>query len=400
MIATLCGQALGFYILSNRIKNFARFWQNHNLGVFDFIVARRKFLMKNLRKRTALFGFLYTFSIGVYAGDAMSDSMILAPTPGFGGSIAGLYLQPNANNLTYAIYTTPLPLPAPNWYQQTINPDYAGAFALGLHYNFADLANKVKLDWLHLNTSDSASFAVTDPNTSVGPPFYFGPAEQFILNTTANSTVKFNIDNVNLVFGHSVQIIDNIQLEPFWGVSAVYLKEDITNNYTGTDPFFGPYTHSVYTDSKFTGFGPRLGLDVNYFSSNNFGVNAGLASSLFVGRLASSTDFTSWTAFASDVILTNTTPANTTLSNKRQTVVVPEIDGKLGLFYTTALNDTSILTIQVGYMFQDYINSIYQVLPSTLVPTAWEGGTVAIINQVFNQSDLSMNGPYIKLVLN
>ena len=80
--------------------------------------------------------------------------------------------------------------------------------------------------------------------------------------------------------------------------------------------------------------------------------------------------------------------------------MVPEIDGKLGLFYTTTLNENSILTIQAGYMFQDYINSIYQVLPSSLVPGAWEAGTVAIISQDHNQSDLSMNGPYVKLVLN
>lgn len=356
--------------------------------------------MKHLSERTFLLGLLSVFSISVCAGGATDSSMIPARTPGLGASITGLYLQPNANNLEYAVYTVPLPLPAPNWYQQLVKPDYAGAFALGLHYNFADLTHQMKLDWLHFDHSDSASFSATEPNTSVGAPYYYGPAEQFLLNTTANSAVKFNVDQVNLVFGHLVKRFDNIQLEPFVGVSAAYLKEDITNNYAGSDPVFGPYTHRVHTESSLKGFGPRLGLDVSYFVNRHFGVNAEMASSLFIGRLASSTNFTSWTGYTAGDLPRNNTPANTTLSNKHQTVVVPEIDGKLGLFYTTSLKNNSALTIQAGYMFKDYLNSIYQVLPSSLVPGAWEGGTVAIVSQAHNQSDLSMNGPYVKLVLN
>lgn len=357
--------------------------------------------MKHLWKNTVLLGLLSIIPIAVWAGDAATDSSIIPlQNPGFGASITGLYLQPNANNLDYAVYTVPLPLPAPNWYQQSVKPDYAGAFALGLQYNFADLTNQMKLDWLHFEHTDSANFAATEPNTSIGAPYYFGPAEQFLLNTKANSAVKFNIDQVNLVFGHLVKLIDNIRLQPYFGVSAAYLKQDITNHYTGSDPVWGPYSHRVHTDSSLTGFGPRLGLDASYFVSRHFGVNAELASSLVVGRLRSSTNFTSWSGYTAGALPRNNTPANTTLSNKRQTVVIPEIDGKLGVFYTTNFNKHSILTMQAGYMFQDYLNSIYQVLPSSLVPGAWEGGTVAIISQAYNQSDLSLNGPYIKLVLN
>ena len=164
------------------------------------------------------------------AGGATQPNLIPAAKPGLGASITGLYLQPNANNLDYAVYTVPLPLPAPNWYQELVKPDYAGAFALGLQYNFADLSNQMKFDWLHFNHSDSANFSATEPNTSVGAPYYFGPAEQFLLNTKANSTVKFNIDQVSLVFGHVIKLIDHIRLEPFLGVSAPYLKEDSTNH--------------------------------------------------------------------------------------------------------------------------------------------------------------------------
>ncbi|WP_133130015.1 Lpg1974 family pore-forming outer membrane protein [Legionella yabuuchiae] len=353
--------------------------------------------MNFVQGKTFLLALLYSVSVAVNAGGDTKHNVSTIPeqSPGLGGSIGGLYIQPSANNLEYAVYTIPLPLPAPNWYQQSVKPDYAPGFTLGVHYNFESKQDQVKLDWLHFQNTDSANFSA-EPNTSVGPESYFGPTEQFLLNTAANSTVKFNIDHVNLVLSHFLNLNDTIQLELLLGASAAYLKEDIKNNYSGRDPVFGPYTHRVYTDSSLTGFGPRLAVEGRYFVNNHFGANVGIGSSLFVGSLSSSTNFTSWTANTNGP--TNSTPTNTTLSNQRQTVVVPEIDGNIGLFYTTTFNQNSTLTFQLGYLFQDYINSIYQVLPSSLVPTAWEAGTVAIISQTQRQSDLSMNGPYIKLV--
>lgn len=355
--------------------------------------------MKMLQGKTFLIGLFCGCSVAAYAGgdSDYSGGVIPEQIPGFGGSITGLYLQPNANNLNYAVYTVPLPLPAPNWYQQSVKPSYDAAFALGMHYNFLGKTDQVALDWLHFDSRNSAKFTPTEPNTSVGPPYYFGPSEQFLLNTSANSSVKFNVDNINLEFGHLRNLTKNTQVKLRLGASMAHLKEDITNNYSGSDPVFGPYRHQVRSDSSLTGFGPRLGLDASYFVNRHFGVNAGIGSSLLVGRLASSTNFTSWTAFSSQAIPTNNVPVNTTLSNQHQTAVIPELDGKLGLFYTTEWNDSSSLTVEVGYMFQDYINSIYQVLPSTLVPTSWEAGTVAIISQASRQSDLSLNGPYLRL---
>lgn len=353
--------------------------------------------MKVVQGKAFLLGLLCGFSVAVHAEGDTDNNVSVIPDnkPGLGGSIGALYIQPSANNLDYAVYTTPLPFPAPNWYQQSVKPDYNAAFTLGLEYNLASKVDQMKLDWLHFQGTDSANFAATQPNTSVGPAYYFGPAQQFLLNTKANSTVKFNIDNINLVFGHFINLSDSIQLELLLGASAAHLKEDITNNYSGTDPVLGPYTHQVRTDSSHTGFGPRLEVDGRYYVNNGFGFNAGIGSSLLVGSLSSSTNFTSWTANTNGP--SNNTPANTTLSNQSKTTVVPELDGKIGLFYTTTFNQGSTLTFQLGYMFQDYINSIYQVLPSALVPGSWEGGSVAIISQAQRQSDLSMNGPYIEL---
>ena len=339
------------------------------------------------------------FALSCYTAAYASDTHInkSMQTSTFGGSITGLLLQPNANNLQYAVYTTPLPLPAPNWYAQIVKPSYRASFDLELDYHFANGTDQIALDWLDFRSNSNAQFAATEPNTSVGPTYYFGPAEQFLLNTSASSSVKFIVDDVNLVAKHLVTISQPIQIEPFLGVDAAYLKENTTNNYAGSDPVYGPYTHSTYIKSKFTGFGPRIGLDARYFASSNYGLNASMASSILVGSLATSTDFNSWTGFTGGPVQFNNTPVNTTLSKQSQTSIVPKVDAKIGLFYTKPLHSGTSITAQAGYMFTAYINAINQVLPSTLVPGAWEGGTVAIINQAQQQSNLSLNGPYVTL---
>ncbi|MBV9575588.1 MAG: hypothetical protein JO149_03090 [Gammaproteobacteria bacterium] len=329
----------------------------------------------------------------VYASDAAS--IIPVQEPGYSVRLTGLYLEPSASNLVYAIFTTPLPLPAPNWQQKVVNPKYSPAFDLGLRYNLINGKDNVKFDWLYFNSNDSAA-ASSVPNTSVGPVYYYGPAQQFILNTSANSTAKFNIDNANLVFGHLLNLTNNIQIQPFVGLSAAYLKEDITNNYLGTDPVYGPYTHAVYTKSTFTGIGPRIGLGSSYYFTNRFALTANVAGDLLAGILKYSTDFTSWTAYNADNIH-NSTPANTSMANQNVNRVVPGVDAKIAIRYQIPFNQSE-LTLQAGYLYAVYFNAINQVLPSTLVPGSWEAGSVAIINQAQYQSNIDLRGPFVSAI--
>jgi len=173
------------------------------------------------------------------------------------------------------------------------------------------------------------------------------------------------------------------------------LKENISNNYFGTDPVYGPYTHAVYINSKFMGLGPRLGVDSSYFITNHFAIIAGIAGDLLAGKVDYSTNFTSWTAYTGD-LNHNTTPANTSMANENQYRIVPELDAKLAVRYQVAFeNSKSELTLQAGYLYAVYLNAIQEVLPSTLVPGSWEAGSVAIINQTQQQSNIDLRGPFI-----
>jgi hypothetical protein len=346
-------------------------------------------------------GFFKLATLTVLLGSSLAqaqstvNSVIPLQKPGLSLSITGLYLQPSASNLGYSIFTTPLPLPAPNWKQKVVNPGYTGAVDVGLQYNLFSNSDNVKLDWFYLSSKDSAS-ATSVPNTSVGPAYYYGPAEQFLLNTSASSTAKFNVNGGSMVMAHLFNVTNHVQIEPFVGLNVTYLKEDITNNYLGTDPVFGAYRHTVYGKSELIGAGPRLGFDARYYVTNQFAIVAGLAGDFLAGNIKYQTNFNSVTAYTGDSIH-NSTPVDTSMANENLTRAVPVLGTKLGLEYKVPMNAASSeLSLQAGYDYSVYFNAIHQVLPSTLVPGAWESGTVAIINQVQQQSNFNLQGLYFK----
>lgn len=320
-----------------------------------------------------------------------TSNTIPASISGFTVSLTGLALQPGANNLDYAVYTNPLPVPAPNWTQKLIEPKYKAAFDLNLKYTLADTVDSVSLDWLHVNNSESASVTSDGTNSSAAPPWAFGPEAQFG-GLSANGTAKFNIDNGNILFSHLINIGSHIQIEPFVGINAAELKEDLTSTYTGIDPNHSntPYSITSYEDSKFTGLGPHAGFDGTYFITDHFGITTEMAGSLLVGTMKSTTNFD-----ASGY--SNPTEVHTALADQSRTQIVPELNAKLGVTYLIPFKSGSDLSIQAGYMFMTYINGINQVVPTQSVADSFNTGVVALDTSENQESDLYLNGPYVTL---
>ena len=103
-----------------------------------------------------------------------------------------------AQAVSYGTLVSPLPLPSPNWANQSINPNFSPAFRVEMAYAFSD-CNNVQVNWTHLQASDSSSFNAK-PNQMVGPYYEIGPDSNAF--KIANGTARFGYDAVNMDFGH------------------------------------------------------------------------------------------------------------------------------------------------------------------------------------------------------
>ncbi len=307
-----------------------------------------------------------------------------------------LYLEASASNLDYAVYTTPLPLPAPNWQQKFVYPPFKSGVTLGASYTFDDQVNQLKIDWINLdvNATDSAT-AGGDGASAIAPPYYFGPADQRLRGTSASGQATFNLNQVNLVYDRIFTVGSRVTIQPFVGLGAAYLKQALTNSYAGTNQgLTGTYTITQFSTSRFKAMGPRIGAMTKINFGHGLGMTANIGSTILAGSMASNTHFLSNDSGSAPG--GNTTPTTTTLADNSQTAVVPEFDTSLGLTYSKQIVSGSVFMFEAGYLFSTYLDGINQVQPTSLVPGAFNNGSIAIETSAQVQSNYSINGPYIK----
>jgi hypothetical protein len=344
--------------------------------------------MKKTLIKLALFS--CSISCGSVLASTVQNTNIPVESIGLGLNVMGLYLQAGANNLQYATYTQPLPAPAPHWNTDgTVKPHFHSAFSVGLQYNFSTRVDQILVDWLHFRSKDSNAISA-DGSASVAPPYYFGPLAQALFNTSASGNADFDVDNVDFAYAHLFDIGRYLRFEPFAGLNVAYLKEYLDSNYQGNNAGGDRYNISAYNTSKYVGAGPRIGLDTTFYFYKHFGILAQAGASVMAGSMSSNTNFLSQGR-------DNPTPVRTSLADQTLVKIVVEIESKLGLTYQYAFHSGSSLEVQGGYIFDTYLNGINQVVPTALVADQLNNGVIAIETSAQDQSNLTLNGPYLKV---
>ncbi len=334
-------------------------------------------------------------SLGAYAalptGAAPFQVVVPNLKSGIEFTLEGLYLQPTNSDLDYATSITSFAgsdSTATNI--STVDPDYDFGFRIGLGYIFPDSGNDVQASWTHFShsTTDSAGFSGLglDVITRAGREF-FGDSDTD--NVTASSNADFKYDTVDLDVGQYISVGTRLQTRLFMGLRYAQVKNNLTDTYTGAftvtgapgatlvDPAFSDVENY---NSKFTGIGPRFGVDATYHVGNCFGVVGHVAAALLVGRVETSTNLS---YSASD------TPSISSLSVNadNQTRVVPAFDAQLGIDYTWPIsNNASSLTIEAGWQVTQYIDAIDRLNTTT------DGDSVTRVT-----SNVGFDGPYLSL---
>lgn len=362
-----------------------------------------------------------TASLGAYAALPTSAAPFTLEIPnlkaGLEITLEGLWLQPSSSNLNYvgvdsfaasgAIFGGAGPVTI-NTAQQvnSVDPSYDWGFRVGLGYVFANSGNDIQLNWTHFDNSyDSTTFG--GPNavliTGAGIPLIDLGFLGIPSTTSATSNVDIKMDAVDLDVGQYVNIGTRLQMRFFGGVRGARVEQNKTNNYAADYDISGitgpavnnvDYNETDISNSKFTGIGPRFGVDSSYHVWDCFGIVAHVAAAMLIGQTETDTTGAAVVSIDPNPLptvfpITVTTATNVDKTNR----IVPVIDAKLGIDYTFEFQNRSSLSIEAGWQATQYINAVdsYNKSVSNLFGLG--------VNNV-STSSLGFQGPYLSLNFN
>ena len=301
--------------------------------------------------------------------------------PRFEANASLLYLQPGSGSLEYGTLVSPLPAASPHWENQSIRPGFSPAFNVGLRYFVPENCNDIRSSWTHLDSTDSASFA-GGPLQFAGPSYLIGPGATAY--NLGSGSVHFLYDAVNLEAGHLWHAGQPFQMRIFGGVQYGSITQNLTGSFSD---FSGANTETNTTYSKFSGAGPRLGMNAQ-FNWPNFQFFGDMAAVALIGSQQSRMDFNTTSA-----LLPAGNPQSFTSPDATQ--IVPGLDTRLGGSYSFRLG-RGICKIEAGYQAVVYVSAINSyTLTQVATPPVVSGVGVFFATAEHLQNNFTAHGPYL-----
>lgn len=339
-------------------------------------------------------------SLGAYAAAPTGAAPFQVNIPNMKNGVTikleGLYLQPTSSNLSNLNYLSSASFVdfsslAGTGATYAVDPDYALAFSLGLGYIFPNSGNDVQINWTHFD-NDSDNSTVIGPDNIISGPVIAGFTDSLFTvdedqQFTGIGSADFHYDAVDLDVGQYVALGSRLMTRFYAGLRYAQVKDDLTNTYSFIDSEeeFNLSEVNVF-NSKFTGIGPRVGIDTNYHVANCFGVAAHLAAGLLVGQTESNASFNQTFTVEEEEDEVDVESISFNVVNDEQNRVVPVFDAKLGVNYTVHFNNgQSAALIEAGYQATEFVDAVDRF-------------TVSGVNgNVFETSGVGFNGPYLTL---
>jgi hypothetical protein len=197
-----------------------------------------------------------------------------------------------------------------------LDPNWGWGFEIEGSYHFG-MGNDLNVNWYHIHNTTTNTFTA---GTLAGG---------------YQTTPKW--DAVNIEFGQQVDFGDMKGVRLHAGVQF----GRVGNRYQVVDTT-AVGTPTITRNAIYNGFGPRFGADMYYGVGNGFGVFGNVATALLIGTSGMST--TGYGVGSFNVY-------------SSRTVMVPELEGKLGANYMYSMAQGD-LTLDVGYMWVNYFNVV------------------------------------------
>lgn len=289
------------------------------------------------------------------------------------------YLEPSNDGLFYATITeTALTSPATTTAGKAyfVQPDFDWGYFIQAGYRISHHYD-IEASWAQYNSSlshsvsgagDSGVFISQLLTSNLAALLSDGASNA--LTASTNQSIDYSIFDANL--GQYHDITEMLRARVFAGIRYAKIDADTDNTYTET---LGNLTFVENYDSSFNGWGPEVGMDLEYTVWHTLGVVGHFGAALLIGNLDVS----------SDIYDTN---ADRQLPIKQESYVrlVPGVDAKLGANWNVPYAyEKCSFGIEAGYQIAYYWDVIDQIqFPDTL------NGTVN-----HNDSNYGNMGPYL-----
>jgi hypothetical protein len=281
------------------------------------------------------------------------------------------YLDPSYNDLDYLSITSTT-ASVRTAVTENIDPGFNWGYYLAAGYMIRDDFD-IQASWSAFNSEDSDSAATAGPNViatlSNGREEILSSSADIV---TAHSNEKLTYQQFDAHIGQYHVVHDSLSARVFAGIRYAKIDLEVDNTYTipsVTDTAFNDYS------SKFSGWGPEVGLDLEYQAWDQVGIVGHLAAAFVVGEQE-----------AHSTALWNSSPDQANVKAETETRIVPGIDAKLGLNVDFPFLDNDSIVVEGGYQATYYFNAINQIVANAGVDT-YEN----------NYSDVGMMGPYLNV---
>ncbi len=340
--------------------------------------------------RNKLFIYSLTSLAVMTSSLAYAGQVVTVPTleGGLTAEIGTFYVQPSAETFGYA--SVPTGSSGDGFENslntvQNLNPDYQFGIDAMLGYIFEETANGIELSYRNIGTSDTD--AITYPSSSnlnqkVQP-------NEFI---DTSFDAGFELNAFDLMISQYINIGNSMQMRFNGGLSYVELEEQGTlNSASMSDLGKATATDTVYAHakSKFTGWGPRVGIDARYDFGQGIGIVGGGSLAYYLGtfKLNSTSIETEDPGTPDEFITTDQ--------------VVDNIDGQsitnlranLGIDYVFFFEEAegTTLGLELGYLVDYYADAVVAVGGKDSGNV--NGGTLVPVIPY----DVTFSGPYLSL---
>jgi hypothetical protein len=269
--------------------------------------------------------------------------------PGPTASLGMVYMRPSRNNLEYAVVDTAQTGNIRGSFE-SVDLGYEPGLRLNFGYDFGTGVD-IGAQYTSLSFNETDSISINTATTDLWG-IWLHPNAIIDDNdvTSASASYNFDYDVFDLTAGKSFGSKSDLNYRLDAGFRYAHINQGFDIDYIQQIDPVNSRRSKIESSNNFHGFGPKVGLGINWPTGNGFTLYGSLAGSVLVGSFATNIKENDWHVGA--VNPTVRVDTGTRYENR----VVPVVEMLAGVEYSHKLSNGMLVGGQFGYEWQNWFN--------------------------------------------